>query len=163
MRKIAIFSFIIVCAIHFFFIKYDELSDYSIFNGKIIGFTDVNVTYPNYGYVKYQTNDVHVTRNIPIVEYVNRDNEKVVYEDGTRVLFSNFELNESVKVLENNKKNNYNVRIFFLFYYWCYIYHVIVIFMVSGILSVFIQVLLLIKVKHFLQRKLTHNLIVNIF
>lgn len=147
MRKIAIFSFIIVCAIHFYF-KYDELSDYSIFKGKIIGFTDVNVTYPNYGYVKYKANDVHVTRNIPIVEYVNRENEKIVYEDGTRVLFSNFELNESVKVLENNK-NNYNVRIFPFFYYWCYIYHVIVIFMVSGILSVFIQVFIIDKGKAF--------------
>jgi hypothetical protein len=147
MRKIVTIVLLIICTIHFY-IKYDELTEYNRYNGKIIGFTDVNVSYPNYGYTKYQPNDTQVTRHIPIVEYTNNDNEKIIYEDGTRVLFSNFEQNELVEVLES-KKNKYSVRIFSFFYYWLYLYHLIIILMLTGIISVFFQIFVVDKGKAF--------------
>lgn len=145
MKKIFLSVLFIISAVHFY-IRYDELSEYNRYPGKIIGFTDVNVTYPSYP--KYQSDKTHVTRHIPIVEYTNKDNEKIIYEDGTQVLFSNFNQNELVEVLEN-KKNKYSVRIFSLFYYWLYIYHLIVILMLTGIISVFFQILVVDKGKAF--------------
>ncbi|MFN7043572.1 MAG: hypothetical protein ACK4M1_00125 [Flavobacterium sp.] len=147
MKKIVIVVLFIISAIHFY-IKNDELTEYNRYPGKIIGFTDVNVTYPNYGYKNYQYDDSHVTRHIPIVEYTNNTKEKIVYEDGTRVLFTNFDLNETVEVLES-KKNKYSVRIFSFFYYWLYIFHLIIILMLTGIISVFFQIFVVDKGKAF--------------
>lgn len=147
MKKIVIVVLFIISAIHFY-MQNDELTEYNRYPGKIIGFTDVNVTYPNYGYTKYQSNDNYETRRIPIVEYTNNAKEKIVYEDGTRVLFTNFDLNETVEVLES-KKNKYGVRIFSFFYYWLYLRHLIIILMLTGIISVFFQIFVVDKGKAF--------------
>ncbi|MCA1966856.1 MAG: hypothetical protein LDL23_09415 [Flavobacterium sp.] len=127
MKKTVIVVLFIISAIHFY-IKYYELSEYNCYTGKIIGFTDVNVRQIEKRGVSY------FSRKIPVVEYTNEEGKKLVYEDGTRVFYSNFEINESVKVLEKNN-NKYNVRIYSFFYYWIYLIHVIVIFLLTTIIS----------------------------
>jgi hypothetical protein len=142
MRKIVTIVLLIICSVHFY-IKYDELTEYNRYNGKIIGFTDVNVSV-----VDLKNRGGYETRNIPIVQYENANGEKIIYEDGTQVLFTNFDLNETVEVLEN-KKNKYSVRIFSFFYYWLYLRHLIIILMLTGIISVFFQIFVVDKGKAF--------------
>jgi len=126
MKKIALIVLIVIFGIHFS-LRFNELNDYNEFPGKIIGFTDVNARQVEKNGVSY------IAITIPVVEYINGKGEKLIYEDGTRVFYSNFKINEKVKVLEN-KKNKYNVRIYSFFYYWIYLIDLILIFLLTTII-----------------------------
>ena len=141
MKKIVFIVFIVILGIHFS-LKFNELKDYNVFSARIIDFTVVNVRQIEKRGVSY------FSRRIPVVEYVNSNGEKLVYEDGTRVFYSNFKINESIKVLEN-KKNKYNVRIFSFFYYWIYLNHTILIFLLTAIISGIIYKFILKRDKRF--------------
>lgn len=126
MKKIALIVLIVIFGIHFS-LRFNELNDYNEFQGKIIGFTDVNARQVEKNGVSY------IAITIPVVEYINGKGEKLIYEDGTRVFYSNFKINEKVKVLEN-KMNKYNVRIYSFFYYWVYLIDLILIFLLTTII-----------------------------
>ena len=126
MKKIALIVLIVIFGIHFS-LRFNELNDYNEFPGKIIGFTDVNARQVEKNGVSY------IAITIPVVEYINSKGEKLIYEAGTRVFYSNFKINEKVKVLEN-KKNKYNVRIYSFFYYWIYLIDLILIFLLTTII-----------------------------
>lgn len=127
MKKIVLIVLIVILGIHFT-IRLYELNEYNQYPAKIIGFTYVNAREVGKNGISY------FTRKIPIVEYKNGKDKKLVYEDGTRVFYSNFKINEQVKVLEN-KKNKYNVRIYSFFYYWIYLNHLIIIFLFTAVIS----------------------------
>ena len=137
MKKIALIVLIVIFGIHFS-LRFNELNDYNEFPGKIIGFTDVNARQVEKNGVSY------IAITIPVVEYINSKGEKLIYEDGTRVFYSNFKINEKVKVLEN-KKNKYNVRIYSFFYYWIYLIDLILIFLLTTIICGVIYKLILKK------------------
>ena len=141
MKKIVLIVLIVIFGIHFS-LRFNELNDYNEFPGKIIGFTDVNARQVEKNGVSY------IAIKIPVVEYINGKGDKLIYEDGTRVFYSNFKINESIKVLEN-KKNKYNVRIYSFFYYWIYLNHLILIFLFTAIISGVIYKFILKREKRF--------------
>jgi len=137
-RMAFVLLFCLVFALVVFYIKREELKEYTIYDAKVIGFTNVNVT-ESVPSIRGSSSRTSYTRDIPIIEYKNDEGKIISYEDGSRVLFSSFDLNEKIKVLEN-KENKYKVKVYSFFYFWIHIYEIIIFFLLLFIFYVFISV-----------------------
>ncbi|NHM01612.1 hypothetical protein [Flavobacterium difficile] len=119
-------------------LKKEELKEYTTYDAKVIGFTNVTVS-ESVPSTRGHASNYTYSRDIPIIEYKNKEGKIISYEDGNRVLFSSFELNEKIKVLEN-KENKYKVKICSFFYFWFHIYEFVLFIFLLFIFYVFISV-----------------------
>ena len=137
-RMAFVLLFCLGFALVLYYLKKEELKEYTIYDAKVIGFTNVTVTESvpsTRGHSSSQT----YSRDIPIIEYKNKEGKIISYEDGNRVLFSSFELNEKIKILEN-KEYKYKLKIYSFFYFWFHIYEFVIFILLLFIFYVFISV-----------------------
>ncbi|WP_343697468.1 hypothetical protein [Flavobacterium sp.] len=95
----------------FIFLKVKNLDNYNFYEGKIIGLREITSSHTS-----GRGGSVLINRNIPEVEYY-KGKDTIRYDQGELRLVTNFELNEKVTILEN-KENEYENKIYSLFYYW---------------------------------------------
>jgi len=138
LRVALVFLFCSAFALVIFYLKKQELNDYYIYDGEVVGFTNVTVT-ESVPSTRGHSSKSTYSRDIPIIEYKNNEGVLVTYEDGNRVIFSSFDLNEKIQVLEK-KDNKYNTRIFSFFYFWFHIYELVLFLLFLFIFYVFISV-----------------------
>ncbi|MFT3793149.1 hypothetical protein [Flavobacterium sp.] len=130
------YIFIAVFAVHFA-VKWNELDDYSIREGKVIRFDAVRMVERDYSITSRSRTSYYVLRVTPIIEYYS-GRDTIVYDEGKRTLLSYFSLNDStfyktgekLKVLER-KSDPESVRPFTFFHYWLYTYELIYICLIS--------------------------------
>lgn len=134
--KSSIFKVIAFVVLVFIYYKYQNLDNYYLFEGKVVGFDDVTVK-KSY----YRSRGANIKMIIPKVEYY-RTKDTVRCDFGELKMFTNFGINESVSVLEN-KRNQYDTKIFTLFYYWIEFFEIVflglVITIIYGFIYVFIE------------------------
>lgn len=133
-----VFLFCSAFALVIFYLKKQELNDYYIYDGEVIGFTNVTVT-ESVPSTRGHSSRSTYSRDIPIIEYKNKEGKIISYEEGHRVIFSSFELHEKIKVLEN-KENKYKTLVFSFFYFWFHIYELVIFILLLFIFYVFISV-----------------------
>ena len=138
LRMTFVLLFSLAFALVIYYQKKQELNDYKIYDGEVVGFTNVTVT-ESVPSTRGHSHSSTYSRDIPIINYKNDIGEIVTYEEGHRVIFSSFELHEKVQVLEN-KENNYKTLVFSFFYFWFHIYELIIYLLLLFIFYVFISV-----------------------
>ena len=136
-RMTFVLLFCLAFALVIFYIKNDELKEYYIFDGEVIGFTNVTVS-ESVPSTRGHSHKSTYSRDIPIIQYQDGNDKLVTYEEGHRVIFSSFELHEKVKVLEN-KKNSYKTVVFSFFYFWFHVYELVIFLLLLFIFYVFIS------------------------
>lgn len=127
------FTFFLVF-IGFFYFKIINLNSYNFYHGKIIGLENIK---QKSNAVGRSHSNVLISREIPQVEYY-KENDTIRYDQGELRLFTNFDINESVTILEN-KSNNNKTYIFSVFYYWIDYYEIVFVGLVFMIVLGFIK------------------------
>ncbi len=112
-------SFLLVF-IGFFYFKIINLDSYNFYPGKIIGLENIK---KNVNTVGKSSSSIIISREIPKVEYY-KGYDTIRYDQGELRLFTNFDVNDSVIILEN-KSNNNKTFIYSLFYYWIDYYEIV--------------------------------------
>ena len=82
----------------FIYCKYQNLDNYNFYEGKIVGIDIVSIKKSS-----GRGRQVYIKMNIPNVEYY-RKKDTVRCDQGETKMFTNFEINEKVVILENNEK-----------------------------------------------------------
>lgn len=129
--------FSLAFALVIYYLKKEELEEYTIYDAKVVGFTNVTVT-ESVPSTRGHSSKHTYSRNIPIIEYKNNEGKIISYEDGNRVIFSSFELNEKIRILEN-KENKYKIKVYSFFYFWFHIYELVIFILLLFIFYVFIS------------------------
>lgn len=129
--------FCIAYALVIYYMKREELKEYNIYEGEVIGFTNVTVT-ESVPSTRGHSHSSTFSRDIPIIQYTDGNGELVSFEEGHRVIYSSFELYEKVKILENKQNTNKTVVLSF-FYYWFHLYELIIFLLLLFIFYVFIS------------------------
>ncbi|WP_310555509.1 hypothetical protein [Flavobacterium sp.] len=94
----------------FVLIDFVNLKNYTIYNGKVTDVENVTTTHSSY------RKSVKINRDIPKFEYY-RKKDTVKTEEGSLVMYSNFNVNDELQILES-KEDQYQIKIFNVFYYW---------------------------------------------
>ena len=129
--------FILAFALVVYYLKKEELKEYTIYEAKVVGFTNVTVT-ESVPSTRGHSSRTTYSRDIPIIEYKNNEGKIISYEEGHRVIFSSFELNEKIRILEN-KENKYKITVYSFFYFWFHIYELVIFILLLFIFYVFIS------------------------
>ncbi|MET0945438.1 MAG: hypothetical protein ABWY22_08510 [Flavobacterium sp.] len=95
----------------FIYLKVTNLDNYYFYDGKVTGLYKVVKSHSTGA-----RGSVLIGREIPEIEYY-KNNDTIKCDQGDLRLVTNFEVNEKIKVLED-KDNNYETKIYSLFYYW---------------------------------------------
>jgi hypothetical protein len=134
--KSSLFKVIAFVVLVFIFCKNQNLNNYYLFEGKVVGFDHVTIK-KSY----YRSRGAYIKMVIPKVEYY-RAKDTVRCDVGETKMFTNFEINEKVVILEN-KENQYDTKLFTLFYYWIDFMEIVflglVITIIYGFIYVFIE------------------------
>ena len=143
--KLATISIILVVlfATHFF-IKWTQLSNYTIRDGQVIGMESRQMIEKQYS--RGKSADYEVLRVTPTIAYYTEE-DTLIYGEGRRTLLSYLTLNDSafyttgerIKILEL-KTNPDKIVLFTLFHYWIYTYELIIICLIAFLVFGFTQV-----------------------
>jgi hypothetical protein len=136
-RMAFVLLFILAFALVVYYLKKEELKEYTIYEAKVVGFTNVTVT-ESVPSTRGHSSRTTYSRDIPIIEYKNKEGKTISYEEGHRVIFSSFELNEKIRILEN-KENKYKIKVYSFFYFWFHIYELVIFILLLFIFYVFIS------------------------
>lgn len=135
--------FLVLFATHFF-IKWTQLSSYTIRDGQVIGLEAREMIEKQYS--RGKSLNYPVLRVTPTIAYYS-EGDTLMYGEGTRTLLSYLTLNDSafyttgekIKILEL-KTNPDKVVLFTLFHYWIYTYELITICLIAFVVFGFSQV-----------------------
>ncbi|KAF2508488.1 hypothetical protein EYY60_15270 [Flavobacterium zhairuonense] len=97
----------------FIYLKVANLDNYNFYEGKVIGLHKISSKYSGAG---RGSGWVRISREIPEIEYY-KNYDTIKCDQGELRLVTNFKINEKLIVLED-KENEYEVKIYSLFYYW---------------------------------------------
>ena len=119
-----IFCFVFVI---FVLIDFINLQNYNIYEGKVTAVENTTTTHTS-----SRGRAVRINMDIPKFEFY-REKDTVKSEDGNLVMYSNFSVNDKLKILQNKEDQN-EIKIFNIFYYWIGFNKLVII----GFLSLFI-------------------------